>query len=70
MAGGKCPPTPIGPTNPGPRRIGVVTLGFESTSRRVSVDWLILRIVRDVSGALSLAKNAAVRAFATAPSMA
>src|SRR5438552_1843959 len=34
------------------------------------VVWLIKRIVRDVSGAWSFEKNAAVRALATAPSMA
>ena len=36
----------------------------------VIVDWLMNRTVRDVSGAGSLEKNAAVRALATAPSIA
>jgi hypothetical protein len=83
---GKCPPTPIGATKPGPKvlaigcdesngllfvgSVGSGTVGFDSTSRCVTVDWLRLRIVREVSGASPLAKNAAVRALATAPSMA
>ena len=44
--------------------------GFDSTSRCVIVDWLMNRTVRDVSGAESLEKKAAVRALATAPSIA
>ena len=45
-------------------------LGFDSTSRWVIVVWLMNWMVREVSGAWSLAKNAPVRASATAPSMA
>ena len=44
--------------------------GLDSTSRCRMVVWLRLRTVRDVSGAVSLAKNAAVRALETAPSIA
>ena len=72
MPGGNCPPTPIGATKPGPRivELGSGIFGFDSTSRWVIVDWLINRTVREVSGAALLEKNAAVRASATAPSMA
>ena len=70
--GGKCAFSPIGATKPGPRRVefGSVMLGFDSTSRWVIVDWLMNWTVREVSGAGLLAKNAPVRALATAPSTA
>src|SRR6516165_3228751 len=69
--GGKCPPTPIGATYPGPYRGDVLSVrsGLESTSRWVTVDWLMNWMVREVRGAALLAKKAAVRASATAPSM-
>ena len=90
IAGGKCPPMPTGATKPGPRIVRSETFGFDCISRCVIVDWLMFRIVREVSGptvgkspagstpvsgsmresAVPLAKNAAVRAFATAPSIA
>ena len=93
IPGGKCCPTPIGATNPGPRTVesGSLMLGFDCTSRCVIVLWLMLRTVRDVNGPtvgvgspvvgsgssgtiresnVPLAKKAAVRALATAPSIA
>jgi hypothetical protein len=55
---------------PAQRESSSVTLGFDSTSRWVMVDWLMNWIVRDVSGAVLLANIAAVRASASAPSTA
>ena len=71
--GGKRPPTPIGPTYPGPLVVGFVLSGLESTSRCVIVDWLMNWMARDDSGepsGKSLENKAAVRASATAPSIA
>ena len=45
-------------------------LGLDWISRWVMVDWLRFWIVREVSGAWSLAKKAPVRASARAPSTA
>ena len=72
MPGGKCPPIWMGATKPGPYsgEFWSVTSGLESTSRWVMVDWLMKPMLREVNGAWSLAKKAAVRASATAPSMA
>ena len=69
---GKWALMPVFATKPGPRTVefGSVMFGFDSTSRCVIVDSLMFWIVRDVSGAALLAKNAPVRALAIAPSMA
>jgi hypothetical protein len=65
----KVPPTPT-EQQPALNRGIQIGHGFDSTSRSVIVVWLMNRTVRDVSGAWSLEKNAAVRALATAPSIA
>jgi hypothetical protein len=72
IPGGKWPLIPTGATKPGPRKVelGSVMLGFDSTVRWVMVDWLRSWIVREVSGAWSLAKKAPVLASARAPSTA
>ena len=50
-------------------RVGDVRIRLRPRAA-VIVDWLMNWMVREVSGAWLLAKNAAVRALATAPSMA
>src|SRR4051794_40311216 len=61
MRGGKWAFLPTAATNPGPRsgELGSGMFGFDWISRWVMVDWLMNWMVREVSGASSLAKKAA-----------